>query len=144
MFPCPITIDKVYVIGYIESSDTDLLSIDVEFMKPVPLNGNFLPSDPQSTTTRQCYEPLPVNGLSIERSKGSVIPGFNKILLSFDEVDVPARSIVRLRHNEVLLLFQKQSTLASIPICNMETVTEGIDFPYIPLIHAEGGKKNDT
>ena len=134
MFPCPTSINKLYVIGYIESTDT-AITVDVEFMTPSQIMDDLAPPSPQPTTS-QCTEQT-VTNLSIEPSSDTIIPGFNKVLLSFDEVPIPARTIVRLRHIEGVLLYQKQNTLTSGTTCIRNAMESG----YIPLIHVDTGKK---
>ena len=131
MFPCQTSINKLYVIGYIESTDT-AITVDVEFMIPSQMDA---PPSPQPTTS-QCTEQT-VTNLSIKPSSDTIIPGFNKVLLSFDEVTIPARTIVRFRHIEGILLYQKQNTLTSGTTC-IRNVMESGDFP---LIHVDTGKK---
>ena len=131
VFPCQTSINKLYVIGYIESTDT-AITVDVEFMTPSQMDE---PSSPQLTASR-CTEQH-VTNLSIEPSSDTIIPGFNKVLLSFDEVPIPARTIVRLRHIEGVLLYQKQNTLTSGTTCILNAMESG----YIPLIHVDTGKR---
>ena len=133
MFPCPTSINKLYVIGYIESTDTEI-TVDVEFMIPSQMD-DLAPPSPQSTASR-CTEQT-VTNLSIKPSSDTIIPGFNKVLLSFDEVSIPARTIVRFRHIEGVLLYQKQNTLTSGTTCIRNAMESG-DFP---LIHVDTGKK---
>ena len=135
VFPCPTSINKLYVIGYIIESTDTVITVDVEFMTP---SDDLAPPSPQPTTS-QCTGQH-VTNLSIKPSEDPIIPGFNKVLLSFDEVTIPARTIVRLRHIEGILLYQKQNTLTSGTTCILNAMESG-DFP---LIHVDTGKKKIT